>query len=215
MKEQRIVVADDHPLTRSGLVTVLSAIDAITVVGEAADGSEAIEKVESLKPDIIIMDITMPILDGIAATKRIAKDFPETKVVILSMHEEAVFALNSFKAGASAYVLKGAVTEEIVKAVETVATGKRYVCQVMASELLSDFVDIIQKDIPKDPIDSLTAREKEVLKLIAAGSTNKDIANKLCISLATVKTHRVNLMGKLDVHDVAALVKLAVSKGIA
>ena len=184
------------------------------VVGEAIDGNEAIKKVDELKPDLVIMDITMPGLDGISATKRIIEENAGVKVLILSMHEEALFAKNAFKAGASAYLLKDSVPEEILVAITRVMVGKRYASPVIANELLSDFVDIIQKDMPIDPIDMLTKREREVLKLIVGGSTNKEIAESLYISVATVKTHRVNLMGKLNVHDVAALVKIAVEKGV-
>jgi two-component system response regulator NreC len=210
----RILIVDDHPLTRSGLKSAVSGEADLVVVGEAVDGNDAIAKVDELKPDLVIMDITMPGLDGISATKRITDEHPEVKVLILSMHEEALFAKNAFKAGAAAYLLKDSVPEEILVAITRVMAGKRYASPAMANELLSDFVDIIQKDMPTDPIDMLTKREREVLKLIAGGSTNKEIAESLYISVATVKTHRVNLMGKLSVHDVTALVKIAVEKGV-
>jgi DNA-binding NarL/FixJ family response regulator len=213
MTVTRIVVADDHELLRDGLKSTLGKIEGYEVVGEASNGTDALRLVEELRPDIVIMDVTMPGLDGISVTKRIVESFG-TKVVVLSMHEEGIYAVNAFKAGAMAYVLKGTAAVEVLQAIEEVLRGARYASPSVANELLGSFVDILQKDLPIDPIDTLTTREKEVLKHIASGSTNKEIGEKLFIALSTVKTHRVNIMTKLDVHDVAGLTRIAIEKGL-
>ncbi len=215
MEEVRILIADDHELLREGLKGTFAMIPGYSVVGESDNGTDTIRLVEELRPDIVIMDITMPGLDGISATKRLSKDSPSAKVIILSMHNESIYAVNAFKAGAMAYVLKGMAAEEVVQAIESVRKGDRYASPTMANELLGSFVDILQKDVPVSPVDTLTTREKEVLTLIAFGSTNKEIAEKLFIALSTVKTHRVNIMNKLDVHDVAGLTRVAIEKGLA
>ncbi len=215
MENVKIVIADDHELLRDGLKATLAGVEGYVVVGEATNGTDAMSLVEELKPDIVIMDVTMPGLDGISATKRIAEDFSPTRVIILSMHEEGIYAVNAFKAGAMAYVLKGTAAVEVLLAIREVMKGARYASPPVANELLSSFVDILQKDMPIDPIDTLTAREKEVLKLIAQGNTNRVIGESLFIALSTVKTHRVNIMTKLDVHDVAGLTRVAIEKGLA
>ncbi|MBE9528930.1 MAG: response regulator transcription factor [Proteobacteria bacterium] len=213
MAETRIIVADDHELLRDGLKSTLGKVPGYEVVGEAANGTDAMRLVEELRPDVVIMDVTMPGLDGISATKRIVEDFG-TRVIVLSMHEEGIYAVNAFKAGAMAYVLKGTAAVEVLQAIEEVMRGARYASPSVANELLGSFVDILQKDLPIDPIDTLTAREKEILKHIASGNTNKEIGEKLFIALSTVKTHRVNIMTKLDVHDVAGLTRIAIAKGL-
>jgi DNA-binding NarL/FixJ family response regulator len=213
MTVTRIVVADDHELLRDGLKSTLNKVEGYEVVGEASNGIDALRMVEELRPDIVIMDVTMPGLDGISVTKRIVESFG-TKVVVLSMHEEGIYAVNAFKAGAMAYVLKGTAAVEVLQAIEEVLRGARYASPSVANELLGSFVDILQKDLPVDPIDTLTVREKEILKHVASGSTNKEIGEKLFIALSTVKTHRVNIMTKLDVHDVAGLTRIAIEKGL-
>ena len=209
-----VFVADDHVLIRRGLKDILAKNQEIAVVGEAGDGPEAISEIKRLKPDVVLMDITMPKMDGIEATELILKELPETKVIILSMHQEHHYAVDAFRAGARGYVLKGSDPSEVLDSVRRVSRGGRYASPVISEGLLSGYVDLIQKDKALEPFDTLTAREKEILKLLAEGLKNNDIAEKLFISAHTVKTHRINIMRKLDVHDMGGLVKVAMRKGL-
>ena len=183
-------------------------------MGEARDGVEAIAKTAELKPDIVLMDITMPELDGIEATRRIVEDMAEVKVVVLSMHDEARYAVEAFSAGASGYILKETAPDELIDALEKIVAGQRYASRPIADELLNEFVGLLKKNHPTEPFDTLSQREREILTLIAEGNTGSVIAQKLHISVSTVKTHRVNIMKKLGVHDTAALVRIAVKKGL-
>ena len=167
-----------------------------------------------MKPDIAILDITMPDLDGIAVTRRVAEEVPGTRVIILSMHADLNHPIEAFRAGALGYVLKDSDPGELLKAVERVSSGGKYASPAVTEELLNDFVDVIKKEQSNDPFDTLSGREKEILKHIADGSTSKEIAGKLFISLATVKSHRNNIMKKLKVNDMASLIKTAIKKGI-
>lgn len=216
MSKTRIFIADDHPVLRDGIKAVLSKNPDYEVVGEAQTGAEAVRSVEALKPDIVIMDITMPDINGITVTKRITEEYPESRVIILSMHSDVYNAIDSFRAGALAYVLKDSASEELIKAVEKVKSGEKYISQAIAGELLNDYMEIIKRDQPaaQDPFDTLSAREREILKYIADGKTSKEIADKLFISVSTVKTHRNNLMKKLKVNDMASMIKAAIRKGI-
>ncbi len=214
MDKIKIFIADDYPVVRRGIKTIFSESPDYHVVGEAEDGLRVLEDVRRLRPDVVFMDIIMPHLDGIQATKLITKEFPETRVVILSMHHDPVYALDAFRAGAWAYVLKGDDPSELFRAVEKVTAGRRYASPSIADELLSDFVEIIAKEPGTEPYDSLTSREREILRLIAEGYRSREIADKLFISLSTVKSHRIHLMKKLRVNDIAGLVKVAIRKGV-
>lgn len=215
MDDLNILIVDDHPFFREGIKGVLEGVDGLNVVGDASNGAEALEMVLRLKPDLVIMDISLPgQVDGITATQNITEESPEVKVIMLSMYDEAIYALNAFRAGAMGYVVKGAPTSELLDAIEKVSGGKRYASHQVANELFSEFIDITKKDPTIDLINMLTKRETEVLKLIANGTANKEIATKLFISLPTVKTHRANIMTKLNVHDVAGLTKIAIYGGI-
>lgn len=215
MQKIRIFIADDHPMIRGGIKAILANCPDCTVVGEAEGGISAVKSVAELKPDIVIMDISMPDLNGIAAAKRMIAEMPEIKIIILSMHSDVYNAIDAFRAGALAYVLKDSAPGEILEAVKKVSQGQKFASPAVAAELLNDFVHVIKKDQAfTDPFDSLTGREREVLKLIAEGSTNKEVAEKLFISLATVKTHRANLMRKLKTTDAAGLIKIAIKKGL-
>lgn len=209
-----ILIVDDHPLVRKGLRAALTDEKRLQVVGEASSGEEAVAMTQELKPDVVIMDITMEGMDGIAATKKILEGTTDTKVIILSMHEEGLFALNAFKAGAKGYVIKGSPVSDLLNAIEKVSTGERYASPQVSGDLIGDFVEVLRGDGSQDPIESLTKRERMVFDLIIEGLTNKAIGEKLFISLATVKTHRVNIMKKLGVHDLAALMKVAYKKGL-
>jgi two-component system response regulator NreC len=213
MKKIRIFIADDHPVFRNGIKSVLSGSD-YDVVGEADNGNTALKAISVMKPDIAILDITMPDLDGIAVTKRVAEEVPGTRVIILSMHADLNHPIEAFRAGALGYVLKDSDPGELLKAVERVSSGGKYASPAVTEELLNDFVDVIKKEQSNDPFDTLSGREKEILKHIADGSTSKEIAEKLFISLATVKSHRNNIMKKLKVNDMASLIKTAIKKGI-
>ena len=213
MKKIRIFIADDHPVFRNGIKSVLSGSD-YEVVGEADTGNTALKAIAVMKPDIAILDITMPDLDGIAVTRRVVAEVPGTRVIILSMHADLNHPIDAFRAGALGYVLKDSDPGELLKAVEKVSSGGKYASPAVTEELLNDFVDVIKKDQSNDPFDTLSAREKEILKHIADGSTSREIAEKLFISLATVKSHRNNIMKKLKVNDMASLIKTAIKKGI-
>lgn len=213
MKKIRIFIADDHPVFRNGIKSVLSGSD-YDVIGEADNGNTALKAISVLKPDIAILDITMPDLDGIAVTRRVVEEVPATRVIILSMHADLNHPIDAFRAGALGYVLKDSDPGELLKAVEKVSSGGKYASPAVTEELLNDFVDVIKKEQSNDPFDTLSGREKEILKHIADGSTSKEIAGKLFISLATVKSHRNNIMKKLKVNDMASLIKTAIKKGI-
>lgn len=213
MKKIRIFIADDHPVFRNGIKSVLSGSD-YEVVGEADTGNTALKAIAVMKPDIAILDITMPDLDGIAVTRRVVAEVPGTRVIILSMHADLNHPIDAFRAGALGYVLKDSGPGELLKAVEKVSSGGKYASPAVTEELLNDFVDVIKKEQSNDPFDTLSAREKEILKHIADGSTSREIAEKLFISLATVKSHRNNIMKKLKVNDMASLIKTAIKKGI-
>ncbi|MBI1910561.1 MAG: response regulator transcription factor [Deltaproteobacteria bacterium] len=214
MKKTTIFIADDHPVLRNGIKAILAGSPDYEVIGEADDGLQALSGIASLKPDIVMMDITMPGLNGIMATKRALEDFPDLKVIILSMHGDVVHAIDAFRAGALGYVLKESATQELIQAVEKVKAGTKYASPAVAEELLNDIVDVIKKEQSHDPFDLLSHREKEILKFIADGSTSREIADKLFISISTVKSHRNNIMKKLKVNDMANLIKIAIRKGI-
>lgn len=214
MKKTSIFIADDHPVLRDGIKTVLTSVAEYVVVGEGATGLDALSGVLELKPDIVLMDITMPELDGITVTRRVLERLPETKVVILSMHSDLSHAIDAFRAGALAYVLKDSAPAEILLAVSKVSAGLKYASPSVAEELLSDFVDVIKKDHSMDPFDALSQRERDVLRLIADGVSGREIAERLFISVSTVKSHRTNIMKKLKVGETAGLVKIAIKKGL-
>ncbi len=210
MKQVRIFIADDHPIVRNGIKSIFSSNSSYTVVGEADDGLKALQGVSIHRPDIVILDITMPELDGILVTERIAREYPDTKVIILSMHQDRQYAVDAFRAGARAYILKGGDADEILLAVKKVMAGLIYASPPLADEIMIDFVDIIKGEQSPDPFGSLSLREREVLKLIAEGNTNRQVAEKLFLSVSTIKSYRVNIMKKLKVNDTAGLVKAAV-----
>lgn len=215
MKDTGIFIADDHSILREGIKAALSKKTGYKVVGESDNGMDALKSIASLKPDVIIMDITMPGLNGIAATRRIIEDAPDARVIILSMHRDPAYAIDAFRAGALAYVLKESAAEDLLEAVEKVKAGSKYASPAVADELLNGVVDVIKRDKGgQDPYDLLSRREKEILKLIANGATSKKVADQLFISISTVKSHRNNIMKKLKVNDMASLVKIAIRKGI-
>ncbi|MFQ5854479.1 MAG: response regulator [Anaerolineae bacterium] len=206
----RLIVADDHVVVREGLVALLEDESDLEVVGQASTGREAVAMAGQNHPDIALLDITMPDINGLEATRQIAADLPEVKVLILTMHEEEVFFFEALRAGAAGYVLKGAQSEELFSAIRTVFDGGVYLPAKLAGSLVDE--SLIHQQSPVD--DPLTPREREVLTLIAQGLTNRDIAERLDLSINTVKTHRLHVYQKLNLHDRAGLVEYALRRGL-
>ncbi len=214
MAQIRIILADDHTIIRSGLRLLLEQQTDFKVVGEAGDGREAVALVAQHHPDIAILDIGMPELNGIEATRQIATESPSTHVVILSMHSDEGYVLRALKAGARAYILKNSAEADLIRAVRSVADGKSFFSPVISKMLLEDYVRQIRDKQVEDSYDLLTPREREVLQLIAEGKTNKDVANILHLSVHTVDAHRGNILQKLNLHGIPELILYAVRKGI-
>ena len=208
--KMRVLVVDDHAILRDGIGALLALYDDIEIVGEAADGKEAIGKVRQLAPDVVLMDIAMPLMDGLEATRRIHKEHPLVKVLIVTQHDNKEYIISCMKAGAVGCLPKRAVASELVSAMRIVHRGDSCLDPSMASILLKDYLQRVEHS-PSDP---LTAREREVLKLIAEGHTSQEIADILCASVKTIMGHRTRIMEKLDIHEVARLVKYAIRKGI-
>ena len=207
----RVVIADDQNLFRSGLVRLLEADPRIQIVGQAADGLDVVKKVGALKPDVVLMDLKMPNLDGIEATRRIVAEHPEVKVLILTTFESDSYVLQALRAGASGYVLKDSQVDAIVSSMLAVMSGER----VMASAVANRVIDMLTgTSTPKEFYDGLTAREVEILKLIAIGQANKQIARRLEISEKTVRNHVSNMYEKLNIYDRSQAVLYAVRKGL-
>lgn len=205
----RVLLADDHTIVRQGLKLILGSYDDLEVVGEAANGNEAVELARKLHPDIVLMDVAMPDLNGIEATKRMVQADPRLKVLVLSMHKEGVYVREILRAGARGYILKDAIDTELLNAVRSVAHGDGYISPAVSGALLSDY----RKNVT-DPLDLLTNREREVLKLIAEGKTNKEIATSLNLSVYTVDSHRGKVMEKLNLHSTGELVRFAIKHGV-
>jgi DNA-binding NarL/FixJ family response regulator len=208
----RILLADDHALVRAGIRALLQKIANVQVVAEAENGREALELIEKFKPDIALMDIAMPELDGLTATARLAKEFPAVRVIILSMHSDQEYVLRALRAGAKGYLLKGARTSELELAVTAVARGETYLSPAASIHVVDDVVRRASGET--SPLERLTARQRQVLQLIAEGHTRKQIAQALKISAKTVDTFRAQLMEELNIHDVAGLVRFALSEGL-
>jgi two-component system, NarL family, response regulator NreC len=214
MKEIRVLLADDHAIVRKGLRALLDAQPGMQVAGEAADGREAVRLTKEMQPDVVIMDIAMPNLNGIEATAQIVKAYPKISVVILSMHSDEAYLVRAFSAGAKGYMLKDSAEEDLLRAIRTVAGGRPFFSPTIAQTLLEDYVRSLQQRGLTDSYDLLTDREKEVLQLLAEGKSNKDVATRLNLSPYTVETHRTNLMQKLNLHNTAEIVLYAVRKKI-
>ena len=209
-----ILIADDHTLVRHGLRKILEEQPDWTVVGESGDGRDAVKKALELKPDVVILDIGMPLLNGIDATSQIARRLPETQVLILSMHVDEAYITRALQAGARGYLLKDSADTELVRAVTAVAAGKSFFSPSVARVMLDDYVQHLADKGIEDRYDSLSEREREIFQLVAEGHSGKEIAAMLGISPATVETHRAHIMEKLDVHSTAELVLRAVRKGV-
>ena len=207
----RVLVADDHPVVRKGLQSCLERQESLKLVGEACDGEEALEKTLSLKPDVVLLDISMPRRDGLAVTAVLRKDAPQVKVLILSMHSNKEYLFRIIQAGAHGYVSKGASPEQLLHAIQSVHRGETFFSPEVAQAALNQLVNNGGK---KEPFAQLTGREREVLVLIAQGRSNKEIASQLGIGVRTIETHRERIMRRLDIHSVAGLTKFAIANGL-
>lgn len=205
----RILLADDHRMVRQGFRLILESQGDMEVIGEAGNGREAVELARSLEPDVIVMDVTMPELNGIEATRRIREDLPLVRIVALSVHRDGVYVREILRAGAEGYILKESADSELLAAVRTVAAGQSYLSSQITGTILNDY----RKHVT-NPIDLLTSREREVLQLIAEGRTNKEIAQRLHLSIYTVDSHRTRIMEKLGLHSVGEIVRFAVRTGL-
>jgi DNA-binding NarL/FixJ family response regulator len=208
-RKTRILLADDHTVVRRGFRLILSKESDLEVVGEAKTGREAVELAQGLQPDVVVIDVAMPELNGIEGTRRIAETCPRTRVLALSMHRDAVYVREILRAGARGYVVKDADDDALVSAVRAVARGEAYLSPSIADAVLTDY----RKHVT-DPIDLLTSREREVLQMIAEGKTNKEIANILNLSVYTVEAHRGKIMEKLNLHNTGDIVRFALRNGL-
>ena len=210
----RILLADDHTILRAGLKMMLYAQPDMEIVGEAQDGRQSMQEAQRLQPDIILMDITMPDMNGIEATKQIKKLLPEIKILILTMHEHDEYIFQALRAGASGYMLKEAADTELISAIHIIQSGQFYLSPTAQSVMVGDYLQRLRTGEDKDSYSSLTEREREILKLVAEGYTNNQIAERLVISPKTVDTHRTHIMDKLNLHSRAELVKYAMRRGL-
>ena len=214
METLRIVLAEDHTILREGLRALLSADPNFEIIGEAQNGREAVRCVEKMEPDLLLMDLSMPRMSGMDAIREIKKRYPEIKIIALTVHKTEEYLLTTLKAGADGYVLKDATHEELVMAIKNVMGGKSYLSPGVSEKVIVGYLEGRESNRSISPWETLSQREREVLKLIAEGFKNKEIAEDLCISLKTVEKHRANLMKKLDLHNAAALTVYAVQKGL-
>jgi two-component system, NarL family, response regulator NreC len=214
VKQIRILLADDHNVMRKGLRLLLESQADFSVVGEAADGRQAVAAAEEAKPDVAVLDIAMPNLSGIEAAQRIIAQSPHTAVVILSMHSDEGYVLRALKAGAKGYLLKDSAEGDLIAAIRTVCEGKTFFSPEISKMLVEDYVREIRARGVEDSYELLTSREREILQLIAEGKANKEIAASLNLSLYTVETHRRNLQDKLNLHSFAELILYAVRKRV-
>jgi len=208
-----IVLADDHHVVRQGLRTLLESESDFRVVGEAGDGLEAVQLVERLQPDVLVLDLMMPSLDGLEVTRQVSQRSPQTRVVILSMHSSEAYVLEALRHGAAGYVLKASSAADLIKAVREVTAGRHYLSPPLSEHAIAAYVQKA-KEAALDKYETLTTREREVLHLAAEGYSNHEIADRLSISPYTAMTHRANLMRKLDLHSQTDLVRYALQRGI-
>jgi DNA-binding NarL/FixJ family response regulator len=215
MKEKvRIVLAEDHTILREGLRALLTADPNFEITGEAADGRAAVRLVEKQIPDLILMDLSMPRMTGMDAIREIKKRYSQTKIIALTVHKTEEYLRTTLQAGADGYVLKDATHDELMMAIQSVLKGKTYLSPGVSGKVIEGYLEGKESQMPLSTLGLLSQREREVLKLIAEGYKNKEIATDLCISLKTVEKHRANLMKKLDLHNAAALTAYAIEQGL-
>ncbi len=214
MAKIRVLVTDDHAIVRDGICALLALTGDIEAIGEATNGREALEMVARLSPDIVIMDIVMPLMDGLEATRRIHKEFPETKVIVLTQYEDREYVLPVIEAGASGFISKAAASSELTSAIRSVYRGDSFLSPSIARLLVEDYRQMASIGKNKDASEQLTPREREILKLLAEGYSTREVAQMLVISPKTVERHKSNLMGKLNIRNRLDLFKYALRKGI-
>ncbi|MBW1707811.1 MAG: response regulator transcription factor [Deltaproteobacteria bacterium] len=214
VEKKRIVIAEDQKILREGLKSLLSSSDDFEVVGESEDGLNAVRCVEKFTPELLLLDLSMPKMSGISAIKEIKSQFTETKILVLTVHESEEYILEVFKSGADGYCLKDASHSELLMAIKSVLSGKRYISPGISGKVLEGYLDDRETLKSSSSWDSLTQREREILKLVGEGYKNKEIADYLCISAKTVEKHLSNIMGKLDLHTASALTAYAIKKGL-
>lgn len=212
MDRIRVVIADDHALLRAGIRALLENLGDVEIVAEAGDGREALALVAAHRPDVILSDISMPVLNGLEVAERVGRDFPDVKVIILSMHSSEEYVCQALRAGASGYLLKDADTAELKLAIQAVARGETYLSPAVSKHVIAEYVR--RTGDHAGVSDLLTPRQREILRLIAIGQSTKMIARTLGISVKTVETHRAQLMERLDIHDVPGLVRYAIRSGL-
>jgi two-component system response regulator NreC len=210
----KVLLADDHAIVRQGLKALLSPVKDIDIVAEAENGRDAIEKAKIYRPDVVVMDYSMPDLNGLEGTRRIINIFPKIKIIVLSMHADEEYILQFIRAGASGYLLKDTMATDLIEAIHQVMMSKSFICPSLSSGALKKIIEQLKAGKLKSPLESLTNREREVLQLIVEGLTNKAIAQKLSISVKTVETHRAHIMNKLKIHDQASLTRFALKHNI-
>jgi DNA-binding NarL/FixJ family response regulator len=213
-ERKRIVIAEDHTILREGLRMLLSSNPDLEVVGEARDGLEAIRSVDSHKPDMILMDLSMPRMNGVGAIQEIKKQNPSTKILVLTVHKTEEHILTALKTGADGYILKDATHGELMLAIDNIFSGRSYLSPGISEKVIEGYLEGRKSVKSSTSWDTLTQREREILKMIAEGYRNKDIADYLCISAKTVEKHRANLMKKLDLHSASSLTAFAMEKGL-
>jgi DNA-binding NarL/FixJ family response regulator len=214
MAKLRILLGDDHTLVRHGLRKILEERPDWEISGEASDGRDAVRQTLAVQPNVAILDIGMPLMNGIEATRQILRRLPGTHILILSMHANEAYIIQALKAGAKGYLLKDSADNELIRAVESVAAGKSFFSPAVAKVMLDDYVRHLADKGIADRFDSLSEREREVFQLVAEGHSNKEVADLLSVSPATVETHRAHILQKLDVHNTAELVLYAVRRGV-
>ena len=214
MKKTRVLLADDHTLIRAGLRMVVDAEPDLMVVGEADDGRQALAMTQTLKPDVVVMDIGMPSLNGIEASRQIHATLPDTRIVMLSMHSDEGYVLRALKAGAKAYLLKDSAEADLARAIRAAAAGKSFFSPAVGQVLLEDYMRKLQRTGAEDSYELLSPREREILQLVAEGNSSKDVANLLNLSVYTVETHRARIMQKLNLRGIPELILYAVRKGV-
>ena len=208
----RVVLADDHTLVRAGIRALLEKLPDVHVVAEASDGREAVHLVTTTQPDVVLMDIAMPGLNGLEATRRLVKEFPAIRVLILSMHKNEEYVWQALRAGAVGYLLKDADLAELALAITAVTRGETYLSPPISKHVIREYVQRVGGE--ETGLEQLTPRQREILQLIAEGHTTKMIAQRLGLSVKTVETHRVQMMERLDIHDIAGLVRYAIRMGV-
>lgn len=212
MRSIRVLIVDNHAMVRAGFRALLQSLDDIEVTGEAGDGREALRLVEEQQPDIVLMDIAMPEMNGLETTTRLKKEFPQVKVIILSMHANEEYVYQALRSGAMGYLLKDGGTSELELAIRAIANGETYLSPAISKHVITDYMRRVITE--SSPLEQPTPRQREILQLIAQGKNTKEMAEALYISVKTVETHRMQLMERLNIHDVAGLVRYAIRTGV-